>query len=262
MLFSLGARRPSDRDAAVRLLVLKQLVIYGIVTPTMETVEAMGASWSQTDRRQFERDLEDLRREHWSKVGPWNRSLTPTERAFALATPFTMTERQRIDVSWRMEAFQVLLWALALIDEMPGHDTEADLELLKQFPTLDATAFVRSARLRPRAQIDHARDLAEFWHWRSRTRELVEQGRPFDTVASSFGSFDEVVRVAAEHGHENGDLASVSDGDFTVFGKAYRDLSPEEWATVRSISVERHFALNWLCGYAPSNRWDETPTNT
>jgi hypothetical protein len=54
----------------------------------------------------------------------------------------------------------------------------------------------------------------------------------------------------------------VIDEDFAVHGKAYRDLSPEEWSEVRSITLERHFALNWLCGYAPNNRWDETPTDT
>jgi hypothetical protein len=52
------------------------------------------------------------------------------------------------------------------------------------------------------------------------------------------------------------------DEDFAVGGKAYRDLSAEEFANVTSITVERHFALNWLCGRAPENRWDETPTAT
>ncbi len=50
--------------------------------------------------------------------------------------------------------------------------------------------------------------------------------------------------------------------DFPVHGKAYRDLSVEQWAQCRSITTERHFALNWLCGDAPENRWDETPTST
>ena len=48
----------------------------------------------------------------------------------------------------------------------------------------------------------------------------------------------------------------------TVGGKAYCDLSAEEWANVTSISTERHFALNWVSGLAPQNRWDETPTAT
>ncbi len=45
-------------------------------------------------------------------------------------------------------------------------------------------------------------------------------------------------------------------------GKAYRDLDDDEWSTVSSIAMERHFALNWLSGYAPNNNWDETPTET
>jgi hypothetical protein len=31
---------------------------------------------------------------------------------------------------------------------------------------------------------------------------------------------------------------------------------------VSSATIERHFALNWLRGYAPGNEWDETPTDT
>jgi hypothetical protein len=31
---------------------------------------------------------------------------------------------------------------------------------------------------------------------------------------------------------------------------------------VKSVAVERHFTLNWLCGYAPGNEWDDTPTGT
>jgi len=52
------------------------------------------------------------------------------------------------------------------------------------------------------------------------------------------------------------------DEDFPAFGRAYRDLSSDEWAAVKSIAMERHFALNWLCGYAPENGWDDTPTDT
>ena len=50
--------------------------------------------------------------------------------------------------------------------------------------------------------------------------------------------------------------------DFAVKGKSYAELSPEEWSEVQSISIERHRALNWLCGYSPHNDWDTTPTDT
>ncbi len=73
-------------------------------------------------------------------------------------------------------------------------------------------------------------------------------------------SWDEQ-REAARQAAATGSVAVIDD-DFAARGKAYRDLTDEEWAEVRSITLERHFALNWHCGYAPDNRWDETPTET
>jgi hypothetical protein len=37
-------------------------------------------------------------------------------------------------------------------------------------------------------------------------------------------------------------------------------LSDDEYSYCRSLAVERHKALNWLCGYA--ERWDKVPTDT
>ena len=48
--------------------------------------------------------------------------------------------------------------------------------------------------------------------------------------------------------------------DFPAFGKAYRNLSEDEYEQATSIAMERHLALNWLCGY--DSDWDETPTDT
>ena len=53
----------------------------------------------------------------------------------------------------------------------------------------------------------------------------------------------------------------IADEDCAAFGKPYRELTEDEWQMTTSITVERHFALNWLCGYAPNNRWDDTPTD-
>lgn len=46
-----------------------------------------------------------------------------------------------------------------------------------------------------------------------------------------------------------------------VFGRPYAEMDPDQWDIVRSITMERHFALNWLCGYPPDNDWDQTPTD-
>ena len=69
-------------------------------------------------------------------------------------------------------------------------------------------------------------------------------------------------RWAAGKVARKGDLTQCIEEDFPAKGKAYRSLTPEEWQEVNSIAVERHLAFNWLCGYAPGNRWDETPTDT
>lgn len=50
------------------------------------------------------------------------------------------------------------------------------------------------------------------------------------------------------------------DGDFPAFDKAYREATAEESEVLRSIALERHYTLNWLCGMGED--WDEVPTDT
>jgi hypothetical protein len=142
----------------------------------------------------------------------------------------------------------------------------AEPGLLKSIPTENVADFTRSAHLREHAKISRERATAELWHWRSRTRQLIEEGREFPQdegmKAAGFSSYDDIVRFSARKAAEEGTIPSCVAEDFPARTKAYRDLSPNEWNEVNSITVERHYALNWLCGYAPGNRWDETPTDT
>lgn len=41
-------------------------------------------------------------------------------------------------------------------------------------------------------------------------------------------------------------------------GKPYRDLSSDEFATLLQFRRERHKPFNWLCGYSPIGRWEDT----
>jgi hypothetical protein len=108
--------------------------------------------------------------------------------------------------------------------------------------------------------------LAELWHWRSRTRQLIEAGEVYQggasAAAAGLHTFDDIVRTTSRFAAEEKQIDPPIDEDFPAMGKAYRDLTNNEWNDVRSITVERHLALNWLCGYAPKNAWDETPTDT
>jgi len=224
--------------------------------------------WSADDRIRFEADSETRRNEFWQplrETALW-KCIAPSERELAQTTIVTMSPQQQVNATWRMEAAQVLMWALGLVPELPPYDTQADHDLLKQLPTGDIPRFVSSARLRSEPEIDRARDDAELWHWRSRTRELIEEGAEIaaheQAKAAGFRSYDDIVRFTSRKLSEEGRIRTSIDEDFPARGKAYRKLSADEWSEVRSITMERHFALNWLCGYAPSNEWDETPTDT
>jgi hypothetical protein len=187
--------------------------------------------------------------------------LSITEKRI-LVTPYASLKNQALlQATWRAESLQILVWALGLINKIPGCDTMAGDDLLNHLQLEKFKEFRTSAKLRAAKEIESARETAELWHWRSRTRELIEEKQPFPPEIPQFKSYDEVVRLSAKAAKEAGTL-EIIDEDFSIKGKAYRDLTQEEWSPIKSIAFERHFALNWLCGYAPDNRWDETPTDT
>ncbi len=256
--------RPSSEDAARRLLILRHVAASVVIAPVLE----ISGQWSAEEREKFQRSSEAQYRQFWQglrDVGLWPH-LSPLEKAHAACTIMTMTEQQVINATWRIEAAQMLAWALGMLPQLPPYDARVSFDFLEQVPTDGLNAFIGSARLREESEIDAARETAEFWHWRSRTRELIERGEPFpdeeDLKTAGLRCYDDVVRISASNGVQEGLIPKCIDEDFPAKGKAYRDLSEEEWSEVTSITVERHFALNWLCGYAPGNRWDETPTDT
>jgi hypothetical protein len=259
---------PTAEDAARRLIVLKYVVGHSIVVPPRDLLAQLLQQWSEEDRRRFIDEAETMRDQFWDALRGadlWS-SLSPAELDYARATAITMTDQQRLNASWRMEAVQTLMWALGLIGKLPPWDTEANHELLKTIPSGDISSFISAATLRDRSEIDRAREAAELWHWRSRTRQLIENGdvfQPDDQMRSmGLNTYDDIVRLTATKAAEDGLIPLSIDDDFPAMGKAYRDLTNDEWSQVRSITMERHFTLNWLCGRAPGNRWDETPTDT
>ena len=261
-----GASRPTSQDAVRRLLVLKAIVVTGLATLPSSILQGLAASSAEADRRKFASDLAKQKESVRQRLREWNvwQYVTPKEQVLLETDPQQMTDRQRIDCSWRLESVLVLLWALQKIERLPAYDTLAKPEILKTFPGNDVQSFISAASLRDRKEIDKARALAEFWHWRSRTRQMIERGDvlPPAIKARGFKSYDDIVRVSARHGAADGSLPPPINDDFPAMGKAYRDLTAEQWSQVTSVTRERHFSLNWLCGHAPSNHWDETPTGT
>lgn len=251
---------PSAAEVARRALVLKHVFLRTSVASSIEaSIRSKWADASPGRRVELERassSIRDAANELLRASGLWSLA-TPGERELFEQTVVTMTPRHQVDGAWRIVALETLLWTLGRV----RGPLEYDVPPAKDLPSTlrdDIDTFVTSARLRATEEIEDAREIAELWHWRSRTRKLIEQG--WTPSSSKYRSLDEVVRSTARTRPD--DHIRRIDEDFEALGKAYRDLTDDEWSIVTSITIERHHALNWVCGYAPDNAWDETPTDT
>ena len=256
---------PTPRDAARRLVILHHVTLAPLALLTRSS--RLGLQNAPAEKRdELLTFLNQQRDAFWSKLreqGLWE-FLSPSELELSKANGATMTDRQIVNASWRAEAAHTLAWALGLRPEIAPYDTQVRPW---QLPVdTDIRSFIAQATLRDRDEIEKARSIAELWHWRSRTRQLIESGTPLTPTRqltdAGLHSFDDIVRLTAKHAFANGDLPQPIDEDFPANSKAYRDLTDEEWSDIRSITIERHFGLNWLCGHAPNNEWDETETST
>ena len=155
-----------------------------------------------------------------------------------------------VDAVWRGEALGTLLWALQLA-ELPAYDHPFDPEIV-------AALEPDAGTLRDGEDLELERDSARLWHWRARTTELQAAGKL--ELPPRYATFDQLIAATAMRGYEQGVLPAPLRGDFRAFGKVYRHLAPEQHAEAHSIALERHHALNWLCGAGAS--WDAVPLDT
>jgi hypothetical protein len=211
----------------------------------------------------FEKDGPDERaRRPIAEIAEWLESsglahdLSPRERAVLLRPAGTLSGQEILDALWRTEAHGVLLWALSVTDDFPGYDAPFRPMFEESGVMRRLDQLLSRVVLREIDEIRRARDLAELWHWRSRTTQAVRLG-----LAPPPGiPYQEILERTSVAAHKEGILPPPIGGDFPLFGRAYRDLSEEQYEAASSIARERHFALNWLCGY--SQDWDSTPTET
>jgi hypothetical protein len=155
-----------------------------------------------------------------------------------------------VDAVWRGEALGTLLWALQLM-ELPAYDQPFDAEQV-------AAVDLDQAEIREGEEIELERDSARLWHWRARTTSLQAAGAL--ELPDRYATFDQLIAATAMRGYEQGVLPAPMRGDFRAYGKVYRHLAPEQHAEAHSIAVERHHALNWLCGAGAT--WDDVPLDT
>jgi hypothetical protein len=258
---------PSNKEAFARLMILKGLIIHVTNTPESAFSEQY-IKWSKQEQNDFDqksRQQSEALMNNLKELGAW-RYASPQEIMLFQAYSINMDKQKRIDAIWRKECAIILIWALGLRDTWPNIDQETTPEILGIIPEQKIGLFSPLPKLRPQKEILGKRSILETWHWRVRTRQLIEEGTPFPsdekTSKAGFFSYDDVVRFTAKAFYNEGGLTEIIDDDFVFGGKSFRSLDTNQYQLARSIISEKHFALNWLCGKAPGNRWDETPTDT
>ncbi len=229
-----------------------EVVLARFDSPSMEAEKAKLASGCE--------EMFSKQREKLHSAGLWE-EMEESEQEFLNAGIFETTMRQRVNASWMAESIMCLLWALGHKKQIPAYDQQYDLHSDKKSGADLLRDSTQRAVLRPQTEIERQRDWAELWHWRCRTHSLLASGE-IPTALPDGTTMEKIIRMTTEKAAEEGIFAEPIGGDFPVFGKAFREISEDELSQLTSIAMERHKALNWLCGFAPGNRWSKTPTGT
>jgi hypothetical protein len=253
---------PPDAAAVVtRAVVLKHLFAKACATPPLALAKQK-ASWSSEEANKF---IDDQRCQNFGLVdqlrqtGLWNQ-MEAEERSFLEAHSGEVAGHMWIGTLWSIESILCLLWSLGLVADLLPYDQQAERGLVNRFPPEPISVIIQNVVLLPHKLIEKQRDVAELWHWRSRTRQLQESGYKFTLPGGM--TIEGVIGTASAKAAIDGLIPVQIDNDFPAFGKAYRDLTKAEYVKATFIATERHRAFNWLCGLAPGNRWAETPTDT
>jgi hypothetical protein len=223
---------PSPREVAGRAYALNALILYA---KTVAASGVMPGKLRSMNQEQVRPVVDTAAAVAARIVGAAKKFgfidlFSPNEAAL-LSKPFDkIDDQQLVAATWRTEAFQVLLWALVQIENLPSLDEQAGDDLFKLLKLEEFNQFGSRCELRDTGTIESAREVAELWHWRSRTRQCIEENQPFPKISTNPGapeltSFDDVVRLTARGLRETGLAVEAIDEDFKVKGKAFRDLS-------------------------------------
>ena len=259
---------PNADDAFRRLMVLKYLISHSYRSIPSQYAKEVIDSWTDAEREHFEREVEKETTfiiSSMKSFDVWDNA-TQSEKDFISALGSKIDIESLVKASWKMEAAVTLMWALNLLNKFPDIDEQASPELLKIVEIKKLELISNGFTLRPHDEIDKVRRIMELWHWRVNTRRLIEDNYDFhpddNMKQNGINHLDDIVKRTAKTANSNGDIMKIIDEDFVFKGRAFRDLNNDEFNEATSIIIERHYALNWLCGYAPNNNWDETPTDT
>jgi len=259
---------PNANDVYRRLMVLKYLISHSYRSIPSQYAKNVFDSWTATQREDFEREVESEKAFIISSMkgfDVWDYA-TESEKDFISTLGSKINKRSQVAASWRIEAVAALMWALNLLDKFPDINEQASTDLLPKVEIKKIEIVSNGLALRPPDEISKARRIMELWHWRINTRRLIEDNYEFhpddNMKENGISHLDDIVKKTAKSAYLNGDIKEIIEEDFVFKGQPFRDLDNTEFNEATSIIIERHYALNWLCGYAPKNNWDETPTDT
>jgi hypothetical protein len=174
------------------------------------------------------------------------------------------------DMFWRNQALAILLWAVSYLSEIRPYDKgylpietwpilffPINKEFMSFVPL--TKTFYSHIHLRSLEEINKARETAQHWYWRAQTERIIKKGK----IQGAEGlTFLEIIKMSAKDGYTRGWHGKPIKNDLPIHGKAYADLTEQEFSQTKSLTKERYYALNWLAGYSTKNNWDEVPTNT
>lgn len=227
---------PSAERVAKRALVLTAVVCRSGIE------DAAGDGEAEAFRRRVVRWLED--------VG-LAEELEPDE-AQVLQLPLgALSERQRINASWRGEGGAVLAWALGRFG-LPPYDQMVhapDVGSALGFLESDGQQLLANPRVRSRQEIGTYAQRMFTVHWR--LRQFSQDHLPMD--------FEAFARTCWFGPLETQGVQFVT-GDLAVGGVPISAATESAFEECRGIVVERHKAANWLTGQHPVYR--EVTTDT
>jgi len=202
---------------------------------------------------QIEQELDDLA--DALLIGELSDSLSSLERRFLHTERGRLEEDAVLEMLWRVEALAALSSATtapATRGEAPWRQSDpAKLISAVPAPWDEINAFVATLSFQPEEDIAALREAAELWMWRS----AID-----DELRSARGQAREEIRATVRevaHEADQAGLLGSANGDFLVDREPYHRVDDETKAIIAEISLQRLWALNWLCGYGDS--WDDVP---
>ncbi len=219
---------PDARIVARRAIALHFVTLLAVNSHDASMIRRWRRRMTAAQWRAMRASSRLIHRSYMADCRRWKCQFSPREQAFMAHDSLDFPEREHIEMSWHSESLRVLAWALRFSARLPRSHVAALDQNLHGFLGNDAGAFLRQARLRSRRELEYERERSAARLRRDRGRQAAELPFRWDVIG--------VARLGREY-----------------YGK--------EWSPAVAIARERLHALNWLCGYAPGNSWDEVPAD-